>query len=126
MAKPATKPKDDPSPAKAKSPATPGDNSVSPDELKAHYRDMLLIRRFEEREKRAVVHLIKRMQHAGLAPAFGFVDLERLRQRQLQKILVELARCFGVPAAVGVVMQSVYVRHDVFSGYHRPKNLPSL
>jgi len=49
MAKPATKPKDDPSPAKAKSPATPGDNSVSPDELKAHYRDMLLIRRFEER-----------------------------------------------------------------------------
>ena len=49
MAKPATKPKDDPSPAKAKSPPNLGDNSVSPDELKAHYRDMLLIRRFEER-----------------------------------------------------------------------------
>ena len=49
MAKPATKPKDDPSPAKTKSPPNLGDNSVSPDELKAHYRDMLLIRRFEER-----------------------------------------------------------------------------
>ena len=49
MAKPATKPKDDPSPAKAKSSPKLGDNSVSPDELKAHYRDMLLIRRFEER-----------------------------------------------------------------------------
>jgi pyruvate dehydrogenase E1 component alpha subunit len=49
MAKPATKPKDDPSPAKAKSPPNLGDNSVSPDELKAHYRDMLLIRRFEEK-----------------------------------------------------------------------------
>jgi len=53
MAKPATKPKVDTSPAKAKSPpkqsSGPGDNSVTPDELQAYYRDMLLIRRFEER-----------------------------------------------------------------------------
>ena len=34
------------SPAK---PPSPGDNSVSPDQLKSYYRDMLLIRRFEER-----------------------------------------------------------------------------
>ena len=57
MAKPATKPNVDTVPAKAKSPPPSsraksigaGDNSVSPDELKAYYRDMLLIRRFEER-----------------------------------------------------------------------------
>ena len=38
--------------AGSKSPAktpSPGDNSVSPEQLKAYYRDMLLIRRFEER-----------------------------------------------------------------------------
>ncbi len=40
MAKPATKPKNE---------AKLGDNSVSPDQLKKYYRDMLLIRRFEER-----------------------------------------------------------------------------
>ncbi len=40
MAKPATKPK---------VAAKLGDNSVSPDQLKKYYRDMLLIRRFEER-----------------------------------------------------------------------------
>ena len=45
MAKPATKPKGESSPQ----PPGPGDNSVSPDKLKAFYRDMLLIRRFEER-----------------------------------------------------------------------------
>jgi len=48
MAKPATKPKADSLPAKSKSPQ-PGDNSVSPEQLKAFYHDMLLIRRFEER-----------------------------------------------------------------------------
>ena len=51
MAKPATKPKGEPSgkpTASTKAPGT-GDNSVSPDQLKAFYRDMLLIRRFEER-----------------------------------------------------------------------------
>jgi pyruvate dehydrogenase E1 component alpha subunit len=48
MAKPATKPKADQLSAKSKSPQ-PGDNSVTPDELKSYYRDMLLIRRFEER-----------------------------------------------------------------------------
>jgi pyruvate dehydrogenase E1 component alpha subunit len=48
MAKPATKPKADQLPAKSKSPQS-GDNSVSPEQLKAYYRDMLLIRRFEER-----------------------------------------------------------------------------
>jgi pyruvate dehydrogenase E1 component alpha subunit len=48
MAKPATKPKAESLPAKSKSPQ-PGDNSVSPEQLKAFYRDMLLIRRFEER-----------------------------------------------------------------------------
>jgi pyruvate dehydrogenase E1 component alpha subunit len=47
MAKPATKPKlDAPSASKL---SRPGDNSVSPDQLKTFYRDMLLIRRFEER-----------------------------------------------------------------------------
>src|ERR1700753_2908808 len=45
MAKPATKPKGESSPQ----PPGPGDNSVSPDKLKAVYRDMLLISRFEER-----------------------------------------------------------------------------
>ena len=48
MAKPATKPKVETPPAKSKS-SQPGDNSVSPDQLKSYYRDMLLIRRFEER-----------------------------------------------------------------------------
>src|SRR3954451_5029132 len=48
MAKPATQPKVDTSAAKSKS-SKPGDNSVSPDQLKSFYRDMLLIRRFEER-----------------------------------------------------------------------------
>src|SRR4051812_7055093 len=48
MAKPATKPKAEQLPEKSKSPQ-PGDNSVSPEQLKAFYRDMLLIRRFEER-----------------------------------------------------------------------------
>src|ERR1700754_830935 len=48
MAKPATKPKADAPAAQSKS-SKPGDNSVSPDQLKFFYRDMLLIRRFEER-----------------------------------------------------------------------------
>ena len=48
MAKPATKPKVDVPAAKSKS-SQPGDNSVTPDQLKSFYRDMLLIRRFEER-----------------------------------------------------------------------------
>src|SRR4249920_4045499 len=48
MAKPATKPKVESFPASPKSPG-PGDNSVTPDQLKTYYRDMLLIRRFEER-----------------------------------------------------------------------------
>src|SRR5260370_2170737 len=48
MAKPATKPKVESFPASSKSPG-PGDNSVSPDQLKTLYHDMLLIRRFEER-----------------------------------------------------------------------------
>ena len=48
MAKPATKPKAESLPAKSKS-SKPGDNSVTPDQLKSFYRDMLLIRRFEER-----------------------------------------------------------------------------
>ena len=52
MAKPATKPKVVSLPADRKSPSKspgPGSNSVSPDTLKTFYRDMLLIRRFEER-----------------------------------------------------------------------------
>src|SRR3954451_8685753 len=50
MAKPATKPTVDAPAAKSKSsPPGPGDNSTSPDQLKSFYRDMLLIRRFEER-----------------------------------------------------------------------------
>ena len=48
MAKPATKPKVDVPAAEQKS-SQPGDNSVTPDQLKSFYRDMLLIRRFEER-----------------------------------------------------------------------------
>ncbi|MFI4999481.1 MAG: pyruvate dehydrogenase (acetyl-transferring) E1 component subunit alpha [Reyranellales bacterium] len=48
MAKPATKPKVESLPANSKS-SRPGDNSVSAEELKSYYRDMLLIRRFEER-----------------------------------------------------------------------------
>jgi pyruvate dehydrogenase E1 component alpha subunit len=52
MAKPAVKPKDESLAAGSKSPAkspSPGDNSVSAEQLKSYYRDMLLIRRFEER-----------------------------------------------------------------------------
>jgi pyruvate dehydrogenase E1 component alpha subunit len=48
MAKAAEKPKVEAPVVKAKSP-NPGDNSVSADQLKSYYRDMLLIRRFEER-----------------------------------------------------------------------------
>src|SRR6058998_1868911 len=52
MAKPAMKPKVESSPAKPTASTQPpgaGDNSVSADQLKSFYRDMLLIRRFEER-----------------------------------------------------------------------------
>jgi pyruvate dehydrogenase E1 component alpha subunit len=52
MAKPATKPKVESLPEKGKPPSKssgPGDNSATADELKSYYRDMLLIRRFEER-----------------------------------------------------------------------------
>ncbi len=52
MAKPAAKPKVVSLAADSKSPSpspAPGSNSVSADTLKGLYRDMLLIRRFEER-----------------------------------------------------------------------------
>ncbi|MBS0219769.1 MAG: pyruvate dehydrogenase (acetyl-transferring) E1 component subunit alpha [Proteobacteria bacterium] len=52
MAKPVAKAKGETLPAKTKSASKsrgPGDNSVSPDQLKTFYHDMLLIRRFEER-----------------------------------------------------------------------------
>ena len=52
MAKPATKPKVESSPAKPTASTKPpgaGDNSLTADQLKSFYRDMLLIRRFEER-----------------------------------------------------------------------------
>jgi pyruvate dehydrogenase E1 component alpha subunit len=52
MAKPAIKPKDESLPAGSKpsaKPPSPGDNSASAEQLKSYYRDMLLIRRFEER-----------------------------------------------------------------------------
>jgi pyruvate dehydrogenase E1 component alpha subunit len=52
MAKPAVKPKVESLPVKSKLPpksSGPGDNSASAEELKSYYRDMLLIRRFEER-----------------------------------------------------------------------------
>ncbi|MDP1751036.1 MAG: thiamine pyrophosphate-dependent enzyme, partial [Reyranella sp.] len=52
MAKPAVKPKVESLPAKSKlppKPSGPGDNSVSAEVLKSFYRNMLLIRRFEER-----------------------------------------------------------------------------
>jgi pyruvate dehydrogenase E1 component alpha subunit len=52
MAKPVGKAKGEALPAKTKSASKspgPGDNSVSPDQLKGFYHDMLLIRRFEER-----------------------------------------------------------------------------
>ena len=52
MAKPAIKPKvESLSTGSKSSPPSPGpgDNSVSADQLKSFYRDMLLIRRFEER-----------------------------------------------------------------------------
>ena len=55
MAKAATKPKAEQLPDESKSPQ-PGDNSVSPELLKAFYRDMLLIRRFEERAGPALRH----------------------------------------------------------------------
>src|SRR5512137_1804963 len=48
MAKPAAKPKVEAFSADRKPPG-PGDNSVSPEQLKTYYRDMVLIRRFEER-----------------------------------------------------------------------------
>jgi len=52
MAKPATKPKVESSPGRPTASTKPpglGDNSVTADQLKSYYRDMLLIRRFEER-----------------------------------------------------------------------------
>ncbi len=52
MAKPVGKAKGETVPAKTKSVSGspgPGNNSVSPDQLKTYYHDMLLIRRFEER-----------------------------------------------------------------------------
>ena len=52
MAKPATKPKVESSPGRPTASTKPpgaGDNSVTADQLNSFYRDMLLIRRFEER-----------------------------------------------------------------------------
>ncbi len=51
MAKPAVKPKVESLPAGSKSPSQPppGGDNVSADQLKSFYRDMLQIRRFEER-----------------------------------------------------------------------------
>ena len=59
----------------------------------------------EKRQIRSIVQLVEGVQRLGLAPALGFLDLQRLRQAHAEEILVELARRLRIAAAVGIVMQ---------------------
>src|SRR5258706_230235 len=62
--------------------------------------------RLEEREARAVVHAVEAVQHIGAPAALGLVDAEGVGERQAEEILVEAARLLGIPATIGVVMET--------------------
>jgi hypothetical protein len=59
----------------------------------------------EEGEVRAVVEAVEGVQRPRLAAGLGAPDVERVRQRQAEEILVERARLLRVAAAVGVVVE---------------------
>ncbi len=63
-----------------------------------------LIRRLEKGQEGPVAHLIKGVQHFRLPAGLGLFDFERIRQRQLEEILVEFSGFLRIPAAVGAVM----------------------
>jgi len=67
--------------------------------------------RFEKRQLGAISQAVEGMQGLGWPPAFGFLDLQRARQRQAEKVLIKSARLFRVAATVRVAMQSA--DHDV-------------
>src|SRR5512145_2069431 len=82
------------------------------------------IRRFEEREKRAVSETVEGVQHVGRPSGLRASNLQRLGERQPEKILVEPARLFRVAAAISVVMQSA--NHRCSSGGSQPDKLRLL
>ena len=76
------------------------------------------VRRLEEGQEAAVVQPVEGVQVLAVAPGLGDADLQRRRQRQPQEVLVELARLFGVAAAIGVVMQALDARLRSVVGAH--------
>jgi hypothetical protein len=64
-------------------------------------------RRLENRQERAISHLVKGVQHTGLAARLRFLDFEGVHQRQPQELLIELPGLFGVAAAVGIVVKTI-------------------
>jgi hypothetical protein len=67
----------------------------------------VLARHFEEGEAGAILHLVEGVQHARLAAGLRRLDLEGVDEWEAEEVLVELPRLLGVPAAIGVVMQSL-------------------
>ena len=65
-----------------------------------------LVGRLEEREVGAVIEPVEGVQGLRGAPGLGLGELQRRDQGQAQELLVEAARLFRVPAAIGVVVQS--------------------
>ena len=96
MAKPATKPKAEQLPDKSKSPQ-PGDNSVSPEQLKTFYRDMLLIRRFG-RGHRPAVHALH-----GVAPGGRGAAAASTRTRPATNASTTAAARAGTTARVRTI-----------------------
>src|SRR5262249_25212144 len=84
------------------------------------------VRRLEEREAGAVVQAVEGVQRLGLAPAHRLPDLEGVRERQPEEILVEPARLLGVAAAVGVVVQALDHRYTVTKGPFSEPAKPSM
>jgi uncharacterized membrane protein YphA (DoxX/SURF4 family) len=60
--------------------------------------------RLEERDARAVIELVERVQRTSRATGLRDAQVECVHQRQTQKVFVEHARLFGVAAAVSAVV----------------------
>ena len=55
-------------------------------------------------QKRPIGHAIEGVQCTGFTSRFGLCDLERVGERQLEKILIKCPGLFRIPAAVRIVM----------------------
>ena len=71
------------------------------------------VRHFEEREARAVVHLVETCSTCVSRPVLVAVISKRVDERQAEEVLVELPRLLGVAAAIGVVMKALDQVSDV-------------